>query len=264
MMISSDFLHRVYNFLTGWIHKRWLGGLQAGFIIRALYIQKAIKSLDHSKRMSMLDVGCGEQASTSAVFARRYAQHRFVATDLFLSPPLPQLPNLDMIIQNVQSSCIKNVEQFDVVFSLDMLEHLEEPKQVLENFADWLRKGGFLFLHTPSGNENNIFQGARAGEHPGFRPLRPGDQHVREGFSINELRSWLQEFGFQVRSAKYTVSPVLLFFKELYTLGERRRIPGIGLCMLPFIFLTTRCEMMFPPSTGNGIWVEAVKIKKKS
>ncbi|MDQ5985423.1 MAG: hypothetical protein CSYNP_01133 [Syntrophus sp. SKADARSKE-3] len=261
MTKSYGVLFSAYRFLTGWIHTRWLGGLQAGFIIRSVYIQKAIQSLDHSKKMFILDVGSGEKASISAVLARRYAQHHFVATDLFFNPPLPKLSNLDIIVQNVQSPCLKNQEMFDVIFSLDMLEHLEEPKQVLEHFSVWLRARGLLFLHTPSGNEKNIFRGAGAGLHPGFRPMRPGDQHLREGFSINELRNWLQELGFQVRRASFTVGPMLLFFKELYTLGERRRIPGIGICMLPYIFLMTSWEMIFPPSSGNGIWIIAEKIK---
>lgn len=164
-----------------------------------------------------------------------------------------------MIVQNINSPCLANDGSFDVIYCLDMLEHVEDPRKVLENFATWIRPGGFLFLHTPSGIEVNFFRGARAGAHPGFRPVRPGDEHLRDGFNITEIRAWLEEFGFKVKKSAYTVNPALMFFKELYTLGERHRILGIGICTLPFIVLMTRLEMLFQPSTGSGLWVEAVK-----
>lgn len=256
-MNTRGLIYRIYWILTGWIHQRWLGGVQAAFVVRSLYLQKALARSLREKKMRVLDVGCGEQASISAVLARRFKNCHFVATDIVLFPPPNRLPNLDLVIQDIQQPCLRGT--FDIIFALDVLEHLENPKKVLSTLARWLRPGGFLFLHTPCVNKVTFFAGASEADHPFQRAVRPGDLHKWDGFQTQEIEAWLQELKLSVVRTVHTFNPVLWFLKELYTLGERRRIPGIGILLIPFIVSLTRCEMAFPPSMGNGIWIEAMK-----
>lgn len=39
--------------------------------------------------------------------------------------------------------------EYDVVISLDVLEHLPSPPDMVREFAKWLRPGGFLITHSP-------------------------------------------------------------------------------------------------------------------
>ncbi len=41
------------------------------------------------------------------------------------------------------------VGEFDVVVSLDVLEHVQNPKKYVEMFARWLKPGGWLLSHAP-------------------------------------------------------------------------------------------------------------------
>jgi len=57
---------------------------------------------------------------------------------------------------HVKSGALENVnfesESFDVIISIEMIEHLSFPKQFVEKSYDWLRKGGMVYLTTPNFN----------------------------------------------------------------------------------------------------------------
>lgn len=46
-------------------------------------------------------------------------------------------------------------QQFDVVYSSYVLEHVKGAEKALENFADWLKPGGFMILKFP--DRNSVF-----------------------------------------------------------------------------------------------------------
>ena len=247
----------IYHILTGWIHTRWLGGLQAAFVVRSLYLRRGLTHLLKGQAAHVLDLGSGEQASMAALHARRFHQCRFLATDVFLVPPENYPENLDLLVQDFEHPALKG--SFDLIYTLDVLEHLHNPKDVIQNLADWLRPGGTLLIHTPSTAQINFFRKAKHADQPMHRPIRKGDLHLREGFQLEELRELLKKAGLRTLSIRYTMHPLLWFFKEIYTLGERKRIPGIGILILPFMVALTTWEMVFPPRRGNGLWAEAVK-----
>ena len=52
-------------------------------------------------------------------------------------------------VQNLKLEDYKSDKKFDGVFLLDVLEHLNDPVQVLSQCASNLIQGGYIFLHTP-------------------------------------------------------------------------------------------------------------------
>jgi len=52
-------------------------------------------------------------------------------------------------VQNLKLEDYKSDKKFDGVFLLDVLEHLNDPVQVLIECANNLTRGGYIFLHTP-------------------------------------------------------------------------------------------------------------------
>lgn len=75
--------------------------------------------------------------------------------------------------------------EFDLVFSIDVMEHVVRDDAVLGNFFRALRKGGICLLHLPNRNPN--------------KPLSPDPkqvdsvvaEHVREGYTPDEIRQKL-------------------------------------------------------------------------
>jgi SAM-dependent methyltransferase len=222
-----------------------------------MYVRAAFRRNPPPDGARVLDAGCGEEAGLAAVLSRRFPQVRFYAADLFLRSNLSLPPNLKLMVHDVQKPLPEGA--YHIIYSADLLEHVEAPDAVLGHFFEALVPGGRVFLHTPAAGHINFFKTATDGDRPSFRDVRPGDLHQREGFSEAELTGMLSRAGFAGIHARKTFSPAVSFLKELYTLGERRGIPAIGLMIFPFILLSGTIERIFPPLRGNGILVEAVK-----
>jgi len=103
--------------------------------------------------------------------------------------------------------------EFDLVVSVDNLEHVEDDVAALGTLYRALRPGGTLVVHTP-GYERRwpVF-----GRHVNFDV--PG--HVRPGYRVEELANKLQASGFEVGSTQYTYG-----FLETLTNNVSYRISG--------------------------------------
>ncbi|MBT4334076.1 MAG: class I SAM-dependent methyltransferase [Candidatus Cloacimonetes bacterium] len=80
-------------------------------------------------------------------------------------------------------------ESFDLIIAIDILEHIEDDEQVLQNFRKVLEKGGKLIISSPS----NFDESAK------FTA-----EHVRPGYSKEEICSKLERTGFSIRSFEYS------------------------------------------------------------
>lgn len=81
-------------------------------------------------------------------------------------------------------------ETYDQIICLETLEHILDDKKVLKLFHDKLVKGGKLFLSVPNVNCPD-FYGQKVSE------VEDGN-HVRKGYSYEQLETMLQEIGFDV------------------------------------------------------------------
>jgi len=255
----ENIVQSAYNKLTNGINTRCFGSLQAASVVRSIRLQLAIKPiLAAVASMHVMDAGCGENAGLVRVLARRYARHSFTGVDLFLAASTKaKQANLKLHLKLLEE--ITSAEPFDIAYSLDVLEHVPDPQIVLKRIADFLKPGGALILHVPVIPQKIFFKSSKESSHPNFRQQRPGDIHLREGFTIEELTSLLGKVGIEIKRCQRTFGSTLSFFKEIYTIGERYRVKGIGLMLLPFIASLSLCEILLEPGRGNGLLVIAVK-----
>ena len=87
-------------------------------------------------------------------------------------------------------------DAFDLVLSVDVMEHIEDDRAVFRNVARVLRPGGRLIVNTPSdlGGSGITEEGQQSfiGE------------HVRDGYNAGELAEKLETAGLEVASTTYT------------------------------------------------------------
>lgn len=87
-------------------------------------------------------------------------------------------------------------QHYDLILSVDVMEHIEEDVQVFRNFFASLTSGGTLLISTPS----NL--GGSGVEHDHDASFI--EEHVRDGYAREEITQKLQQAGFNNISVNYT------------------------------------------------------------
>ena len=255
----------LYDELTWPIQEKWIGTLQAAAVVRSLYLSWTLKKhVRRDKKYNILDAGSGEGASLTIVQARRFNESQFVAVDLYQKGPSKQHLRIPANITFIKKDLFKYVgtNQYDIIISLDVLEHINDYRKILSLFYEWMNPYGKLIVHVPSAHQiryltkNDLL-------HDTNRKQRLGDYHVREGFESEKIVKELQDTGFNIIYRRYTFSPVTWFFKELFSIFEKKSIPGTGITILPFIWFSTKIESFLELRRGNGILIVAQKQVKK-
>ena len=163
---------------------------------------------DISEGMVCLDLGCAR--GTLSFFLRKMGG-MWVSADLDMS-------NLAVTIELVEKSVIR-VEpyrlpfkdaSFDAVVSFDFLEHVEKDKISLREMSRILKSGGTIYISTPVGGTFFLNWLKKS---VGLTPDTFG--HVREGYSLEELRNMLAGQGFQTLFSQVYSG----FFTELIETG---------------------------------------------
>lgn len=157
-------------------------------------------------------------------------------------------------------------DAYDLVLSIDVMEHIEEDTKVFENFHRSMKAGGVLLISTPSdqgGSDVHDHDHSEEGAH-GFV-----DEHVRDGYNIVEIEEKLKTAGFNRVEARYSYgSPG----KISWRLSMKYPILMLGVSKLFFILLPFYYVVVFPLSavlnyldvsnthkTGTGLIVKAYK-----
>lgn len=259
-------LNQLYRALTQPLQDRWLGGLHTGLVIKGLYLQWMVASFLQQGHKRVLDAGCGPEAQLVAMLAGRYPTCMFSGWELHLSQEgrmRDRYPE-NLSIFESDLALLNEEERYDLVYMVDVLEHIEDCEGMLDRLSKAVRPGGLLFIHTPSLEGQVWFAASRSQAHNVFREHRTGDDHVHEGFSVAQLTHALERRSFTVVQAKNTFGGIVAWLKEVFSLGERRRIKGIGLLLLLPVLLGVLLELVFPPTCGNGSMVLGRKVGRVS
>jgi len=87
-------------------------------------------------------------------------------------------------------------ESYDLILSVDVMEHIREDENVFRNFHKSLKNNGILLISTPSDKGGS---GVHGDEDKSFI-----GEHVRNGYSIQEITGKLAASGFNSIEAIYT------------------------------------------------------------
>ena len=85
---------------------------------------------------------------------------------------------------------------FDLILSVDVMEHIEDDRAVFRHFARVLNPGGHVIINTPSDLGGSDVQGDEDASFIG--------EHVRDGYNMEELKQKLADSGLQTVRARYT------------------------------------------------------------
>jgi ubiquinone/menaquinone biosynthesis C-methylase UbiE len=193
-----DRLIKGRNFLR----KLFYAGLNL-VLLRAWHVRREIKNFFKSRdgQINVLDAGCGfgqysyfiaKKFRNSNVLGVDINEERIKESEKFAREE--GIENLKFDIADLEN--LNYEESFDLILAVDVLEHIENDVKVLKNFYRALKKDGLLIISTPSS-----FGGSdvHSDEDASFI-----EEHIRHGYSQDEIKSKLEEAGFEDITSKYT------------------------------------------------------------
>lgn len=156
---------------------------------------------------------------------------------------------------------LDETDKYNLILSVDVMEHIEDDRRVFSNFHKALRKGGFLIISTPSD------KGGSDVHDEGDASFI--DEHVRDGYSIGDITEKLTTAGFSSVNAKYTYGlpgsiswrlsmkyPVkMLNYSYLFFIV----LPFWYLLFFPFCLILNFFDLYSDHSSGTGLLVTATK-----
>ena len=153
-------------------------------------------------------------------------------------------------------------DKFDLILSVDVMEHIADDEAVFRNFYDSLTQQGMLLISTPSDQGGSDVHDHEEGE--SFI-----DEHVRDGYNITDIRQKLERAGFTRTEARFTYGtpgqiawklsmkyPILMLNKTklLFIL-----LPFYYLVAYPIAFFCNWLDTIMQHKTGTGLIVKAWK-----
>ena len=243
-----------------------------GLLLRSWHVRQELKRLPLAADCSILDAGSGFGQYTyrmsrlfpqSAILAVDVKEEQIADCNRFFSRI-----NLEKRVHFEEADLTRfvQVDRFNLVLSIDVMEHIEEDVQVFKNFYRSLKPGGVVLISTPSdqgGSDTHDHDHEEAGVH-GFI-----DEHVRDGYNIREIEDKLKSVGFSRVEARYSYGNP---GKISWRLSMKYPIQLLGMSKLFFIVLPFWYIIAFPISavlnyfdvkgthdSGTGLIVKAFK-----
>jgi len=174
----------------------------------------------------VLDAGAGE-----CRFKAFFKDHQYIAVDAAYGDATWDYSNID-VVSSLDSLPFED-NTFDAVICTQVLEHVNEPQQVLNELYRVLKHGGALYLSAPQG------WGVHQAPHDYFRFTNYGLQYLlkKSEFNISYIKPSCGYFG-------YLANRLTVFPKNLFWQIENRLLRTIlfPLEILSYIFFV----LIFP------------------
>jgi SAM-dependent methyltransferase len=152
-------------------------------------------------------------------------------------------------------------ESFDLILSVDVMEHILEDVLVFKNFNQSLKTGGVLLISTPSDQGGSDVHDEHESSFIG--------EHVRDGYNIIEIEDKLKSAGFSKVSAYYSYGTPgkiswKLSMKYPILMANTHKIfllilPFYYLVTFPFALILNCFDVACQHKTGTGLIVKAWK-----
>jgi len=152
-------------------------------------------------------------------------------------------------------------DKYDLILSVDVMEHIEEDVKVFENFYASLKPGGIVLISTPSDKGGSDVHDHGEGSFI--------EEHVRDGYNIDEIQEKLRKAGFAKTEARYQYGrpgKIAWRFSMKYPilmLGASKLffiiLPFYYLVVMPFCIVLNYADARIEHTEGTGLIVRGIK-----
>jgi Methyltransferase domain. len=152
-------------------------------------------------------------------------------------------------------------QKYDLILSVDVMEHILEDVQVFKNFNQSLKPDGVLLISTPSDQGGSDVHDEHESSFVG--------EHVRDGYNIIDIEEKLKSAGFSKVEAYYSYGapgkiswklsmkyPILMVNTSKLLLLV---LPFYYIVTFPFSLILNYFDLIGKHKTGTGLIVKAWK-----
>jgi SAM-dependent methyltransferase len=241
-------------------------GLLDLLLLRAWHVHKELKPLSAKNNLQILDAGSG-YGQYSFWMWKRFKHCQILAVDV----KEEQVADCNQFFSNIGAGNVKfeiadltkfvQPDTYDLVLSVDVMEHILEDVQVFKNFYASMKAGGMLLISTPSDQGGSDVHGDAESSFI--------EEHVRDGYNINEIQDKLRSAGFSKVEARYQygtpgkISWRLSMKYPILMLGASKIffiiLPFYYIIAYPVSFVLNYFDVNTKHKTGTGLIVKAWK-----
>jgi SAM-dependent methyltransferase len=238
-------------------------------LLRTWHVHKELRNWASGKRsqtINILDAGSGYgqytyylsgMSSNWRIFAVDVKEEQIADSNRFFAQigrPYVRFAVADLVT-------FQQPETYDLALSVDVMEHILEDVEVFKNIHASLKKGGMLLISTPSDQGGSD---VHDNEESSFI-----EEHVRDGYNINEIADKLKISGFNKVQSRYSygkpgqISWRLSMKYPILMLGKSKAffllLPFYYLVTFPLCFVLNWLDANGNHTTGTGLIVKAWK-----
>lgn len=211
------------------------------FFLRSWYVRRELKNIRRittNKKLSVYDAGCGfgqytyyinKKLQPCSIYSVDVKEDWIKDCINFFSSR--KIDNVKFGVEDLTKIGYQN--KFDLILSVDVMEHIEDDRLVFQNFYNALKKNGFLLINTPS-----VYGGSDVHNNEGESFI---GEHARDGYSPEDLRDKLEPLGFTIEEIKFTYG---FWGDKAWRLGIKTpmrllNLSKLFILILPLYFLIT-------------------------
>ena len=218
---------------------------------------RVLPLLDGSHK-AILDAGCGPGVFVYEI-AKRFPSCEVIGIDIdedrvARNKIVAEKSGLTNCRFNVQS--VTEIEgDFDLVLTLDNLEHIEDDDLALRQLYSVLKPGGKIIIHVPGFRRRTFWFGWRVNFdvlghfRPGYTKEQISEKVERAQFEVNEVYSTYSWIETVTTSISYYITKAEMKNKYLYAL------------IFPILLAFSWLGKNLRPNEGAGVLVRATKPK---
>ncbi len=237
-------------------------------LLRSWHIRKEIKIWEKtaSGKQNILDAGSGF-GQYDYYLASRNKEWNIVGLDV----KQEQITDCNNFFQKIglqnvnfeygDLTRLDDSNKYDMVLCVDVMEHIEEDELVFRNFYKALRNNGMLLISTPSdkgGSDVHHHDHDHGGDSQSFI-----DEHVRDGYGIDEISNKMKNAGFNRTKVYYQYGkpgkiawklsmkfPIILLNKSYFFFIL---LPFYYMLTFPFVLILNWFDLKIKHNTGTGL-----------
>ncbi len=212
-------------------------------LLRTWHVRKALRKISAALPVnaSVLDAGCGFGQYTYRMVKMN---GRWMIRAVDINPALVEECRKffgssgigkNVISETADLTQLDEKEKYNLILSVDVMEHITDDEKVFMNFYRSLKPGGFILISTPSD------KGGSDVHHEGERSFI--EEHVRNGYGVAEIADKLAAAGF------ININPLYTYGKPgkiSWLISMKYPIRMLNISKLFFIILPFYYLLFFP------------------